>query len=546
MKKILILLVVVIFLLFGGGFLYSSFSTGNFSFLHSLSNIETKPLTLNQEDVSRITEPSVVSIYHQMKGKIIVPFFDIDWDKLDLIFPTKKEPFETDLDEYSRGSGFIISNDGYILTNAHVVSDVAYKEKIALQLVGLRFLAALSSEAELKKMDVALKAKNIKPGDEEQFGENLAKDLSKKLVDKIKFNSEEKIIVLNPSSNSTKLSELIEGGFATKVVSVNKNFLKDQKDVAILKISGTNFPTVDIDSDAQVNVGDKIYIYGFPASGQFNSTDVLKPTFTEGTISGIKDSDTKEFKVFQTSAKVSPGSSGGPVFNKDGKVIGILTYATSSEESGDSFSFATPIHVAESMLDSIKITSIKNPSSVTLLDGIQNLENNRCRKALDEFNTIEGNTHKDFYQDKIIRPYKDKCLDIIAQGNSIDNTWDEVKLSFRKFGNHFWILAGVILAVAIIVLFVIIKLLRRLKHDENELKNFQYKNIVPVSTIVAKPESFSPMYTPIINNPAKPVNPTLLQYVKTASGLGVSKETIAMNLKVQGWSEEDIKNALAL
>ncbi|MGB8495642.1 MAG: trypsin-like peptidase domain-containing protein [Candidatus Acidiferrum sp.] len=84
-------------------------------------------------------------------------------------------------------------------------------------------------------------------------------------------------------------------------------------DVAVLKVLGKDFKPLPLgDSDA-VHVGDKVLAIGSPLG--------LDETVSDGLISGIREADGS--KVFQTTAAISPGSSGGALLNSRGRVIGV-------------------------------------------------------------------------------------------------------------------------------------------------------------------------------------------------------------------------------
>ena len=106
--------------------------------------------------------------------------------------------------------------------------------------------------------------------------------------------------------------------FQGKVVGTD-----EKTDVAVIKIDGTNFPTVQLgDSDA-VRVGQFAFAIGAPFK--------LDYTFTYGVISGKGRSKllaTGGYSIsdyLQTDASINPGNSGGPLCDIDGKVIGMNT-----------------------------------------------------------------------------------------------------------------------------------------------------------------------------------------------------------------------------
>lgn len=89
------------------------------------------------------------------------------------------------------------------------------------------------------------------------------------------------------------------------------------------------------DSDT-ITIGEDILAIGNPAG--------LEGTVSKGIISGIREVD--DIKFIQITAPISPGSSGGPVFNLAGKVIGVATaYLT----FGQSLNFAMPVNYLKSL-----------------------------------------------------------------------------------------------------------------------------------------------------------------------------------------------------
>ena len=94
-----------------------------------------------------------------------------------------------------------------------------------------------------------------------------------------------------------------------KVVGFDK-----RKDIAFLKIEGTLKDNYLKFNTAPYKVGDKVYVLGHPLNQKFS--------FTDGIISKIDYSDGVE--LIQTTAVVAPGSSGGPMLNSNGEVIGII------------------------------------------------------------------------------------------------------------------------------------------------------------------------------------------------------------------------------
>src|SRR3989338_8450654 len=96
-------------------------------------------------------------------------------------------------------------------------------------------------------------------------------------------------------------------------------------DIALLKISGEH-SFLEFDDSNNVRVGEKVIAIGNPLGLQFS--------VTEGIVSGIHRSGINELEAYvQTDAALNPGNSGGPLINKNGKIIGINNFKLGSGES---------------------------------------------------------------------------------------------------------------------------------------------------------------------------------------------------------------------
>lgn len=109
------------------------------------------------------------------------------------------------------------------------------------------------------------------------------------------------------------------------------------RDLAILRLPATQLPSLSIGDASGVAVGDPVYVVGNPLG--------LDRTFTDGLISARRVVDGVAY--IQISAPISPGSSGGPVLNAGGEVVGI---ATASVADGQNLNMAVPIGYAEGLL----------------------------------------------------------------------------------------------------------------------------------------------------------------------------------------------------
>jgi S1-C subfamily serine protease len=133
------------------------------------------------------------------------------------------------------------------------------------------------------------------------------------------------------------------------VLSVDGVLAADKvRDLAIVKIHGKTFRTLTLGNSDQIQVGEEVVAIGNPLS--------LESTVSNGIVSGMRTSKAQGGKFLQTTAPISPGSSGGPLFNMLGEVVGINTMYL---EGGENLNFAIPINDAKRLL-LVKSTKLRN------------------------------------------------------------------------------------------------------------------------------------------------------------------------------------------
>jgi S1-C subfamily serine protease len=112
----------------------------------------------------------------------------------------------------------------------------------------------------------------------------------------------------------------------------------ERKDLVVLKIKAFGLQAVPLGNSDQVRVGDRVVLIGTPQG--------LDSTVTDGLISAVRDSG-DGYRLFQTSAAASPGSSGGGMFNELGELIGISSAQLST---GQNLNFGIPINYVRGLL----------------------------------------------------------------------------------------------------------------------------------------------------------------------------------------------------
>lgn len=234
----------------------------------------------------------------------------------------------------SSGSGFFVSPDGYIMTNAHVVEGTKSGQEAAAATMKVDFLRRLAKQNDLPPTK-----------------ENLLK-----VAEFAEKNGAEFI----PGEHMNKV--LLQDGSALPFEI--KSFgapIGDEgnlvgKDVAIIKVEIKNAPTLRLGDSANVKVGDHIFVIGYPGAADSSMLDdksSVEPTTNDGSISAVKT--TRDgIPVLQTNANTTHGNSGGPVLNQVGEVIGLLTFRGNlvNGQEVQGFNFIVPSNTAREFLSS--------------------------------------------------------------------------------------------------------------------------------------------------------------------------------------------------
>jgi len=115
-------------------------------------------------------------------------------------------------------------------------------------------------------------------------------------------------------------------------------------DLAILQAEGRNLPFVRLGDSDRVRVGEAICVIGSPM--------LLEGTVSAGIISAVRELRDGR-KLLQITAPISEGSSGSPVFNRKGEVIGVASFTLSE---GQNLNFAIPSNAVKTLLRRPSIT----------------------------------------------------------------------------------------------------------------------------------------------------------------------------------------------
>jgi S1-C subfamily serine protease len=111
------------------------------------------------------------------------------------------------------------------------------------------------------------------------------------------------------------------------------------RDIAVIKVQGEDFSMLTLGNSDRVQVGEEVVAIGNPLS--------LDSTVSNGIVSGIRTVEEEGGEYLQITAPISPGSSGGPLFNMAGQVVGITTMYI---KGGENLNFAIPVNDAKPLL----------------------------------------------------------------------------------------------------------------------------------------------------------------------------------------------------
>ncbi len=143
-------------------------------------------------------------------------------------------------------------------------------------------------------------------------------------------------------------------------------YVEEKNDIAILKIIDStkkNFPFIKFGNSDEVKVGQSIYAIGSPLGFEYTISEGIVAALRENEKVSFTDPETytlieKTFdKVIQITAAISPGNSGGALFNGKGEVIGITTY---SYGFYGNLNFAIAINSFHNIVKNINFSDLEN------------------------------------------------------------------------------------------------------------------------------------------------------------------------------------------
>lgn len=268
------------------------------------------------------------------------------------------------------GSGFLISPDGYLLTNAHVVSDIREGDQ-----AGKRTLLFQLAVQALRSRGLAVNNQSVAQAAGVLANQAYLSEFQRVNVVVLQSGRRFPFEIKAYGAPSGQASDLATG-----------------KDVAVLKIEAKNTPTLHIGNSDGIQVGDKVYVMGYPGAADSSLLDArssLEPTINDGAISAKKTS-ADGAPILQTSTSATHGNSGGPVLNEKGEAIGLLTFRgnTVNGQEVQGFNFIVPTSTAQEFVRAAGVENRESPVDGKWRQGLDYYWEAEYRNAKEEFGEI--------------------------------------------------------------------------------------------------------------------------------------------------------------
>ena len=286
----------------------------------------------------------------------------------------------------STGTGFVITADGYVATNCHLIDrDNSF---IRRQFILSAFQQI--TEANITAFESAWATSFTEQ--QRTLLYNTYATVYARLFSMSLFDLKKEIFILYGRDSTD--GRLRQVKMAAHVVL--KGQAMPGKDIAILKMDGdSSLPTLRIATDALPKVGEQLFVYGYPGPVTNNNyvaqESALEPTLTTGIVSALKKS-IQGWPLIQMDANINRGSSGGPVCDEKGEVVGLTTFG-SLENSGGlaaGLNFAIPVSILQEYLDSAGVIAGESHVSKVFSEGIIYLDREYYRDALAKFQKVQS------------------------------------------------------------------------------------------------------------------------------------------------------------
>ncbi len=285
------------------------------------------------ERVSAYTQPSIVYIGITWKGYV--------WDKYNKMYLNNGQPFRMSF----QCTGYVVNPDGYIATAGHCVDPgearAAFTQKAAQWALANGYYQAtgLTLDQVLGFDDYVVQTENGGRGPER--------------------------------SVTTAWSQSAGGVETGKALParVVKWQRFDQGDGALLKVEADNLNALPL-ADDDIEIGTEVVAVGYPGSVDLVADQTFTPSYKDGSVSSTKTVSNGLLRVYEISAAVSGGMSGGPTVNLDGEVVGFNSFGINRQIETQQFNFVRPVDTVRELLGDAGSTSELGEDTQSYREGL--------------------------------------------------------------------------------------------------------------------------------------------------------------------------------
>src|SRR6202045_2399770 len=165
-------------------------------------------------------------------------------------------------------------------------------------------------------------------------------------------------VIISPDGYIVTNNHVIDGAMDIRVTMTDRRILPAKligadplTDLAVIKIEGTNLPSVPWGDSTQLHPGQTVLAFGNPLGFRF--------TVTRGIVSALNRPNPfaanrrSPGQFIQTDAAINPGNSGGPLVNAHGEVVGINTFLVSETGGFSGMGFAIPAQIVKPTVENL-------------------------------------------------------------------------------------------------------------------------------------------------------------------------------------------------
>ncbi|MCB9245837.1 MAG: trypsin-like peptidase domain-containing protein [Flavobacteriales bacterium] len=280
------------------------------------------------------------------------------------------------------GSGMFITPNGHILTNAHVVELLPEQARLIV-------VQNVSRQEVINELQRYADYFGVQSLNQELLNETtiVLMQAMANFVQPTYINAEYYVETGHTIENSE---------YRLPATLITKGNTIPGKDVAILKAQIINAPTVALGKASELEIGDDLYLLGYPGEIDQNKellqTVMEEPTFASGTASSWQ-TVTEGWRALGFDGNATKGNSGGPVFNKYGEVIGMLTFGSvdilAKNTLKQGFNFVVPSDIIGEFIAKANVTPSIGAADQIYREGIALYQAEDFANALEKFNSVQ-------------------------------------------------------------------------------------------------------------------------------------------------------------